>query len=84
MLRIRLARYGGKKKPHYRVVVIEGWRARDSRFIEVVGHYNPLNKPAGIQLNRERLDHWISNGAQPSDTVARLMKKSAPAEPPAA
>ena len=84
MLRIRLARYGGKKKPHYRVVVIEGWRARDSRFIEVVGHYNPLSKPSEIQLNRERVEHWIKNGAQPSDTVTRLMKKSAPAEQPAA
>ena len=84
MLRIRLARYGGKKKPHYRVVVIEGWRARDSRFIEVVGHYSPLSKPAGIQLDRERIEHWVGKGAQPSDAVVRLMKKSAPAEQPAA
>jgi small subunit ribosomal protein S16 len=81
MLAIRLARFGAKKKPTYRVVVIERERARNSRSVEVVGHYNPVAKPAQIQLNRERIDYWIKNGAQPSDTVSRLLK-SAPAEAP--
>jgi small subunit ribosomal protein S16 len=82
MLAIRLARFGAKKKPTYRVVVIEKDRARNSRSIEVVGHYNPVSKPAQVHLNRERIEHWIKNGAQPSDTVSRLLK-SAPAEVPA-
>jgi small subunit ribosomal protein S16 len=74
MLAIRLARFGAKKKPAYRVVVIEKHRARDSRAVEVVGFYNPVANPAQIQLNRERIQHWISKGAQPSDTVNRLLK----------
>jgi small subunit ribosomal protein S16 len=82
MLAIRLARFGAKKKPTYRVVVIEKDRARNSRSVEVVGHYNPVAKPAEVHLNRERIDYWMKNGAQPSDTVTRLLK-SAPAEAPA-
>jgi small subunit ribosomal protein S16 len=82
MLAIRLARFGAKKKPTYRVVVIEKDRARNSRSVEVVGHYNPVAKPAEIHLNRERIDYWMKNGAQPSDTVTRLLK-TAPAEAPA-
>jgi small subunit ribosomal protein S16 len=82
MLAIRLARFGAKKKPTYRVVVIEKDRARNSRSIEVVGHYNPISKPAQVHLDRERIEHWMKNGAQPSDTVSRLLK-SAPAEAPA-
>jgi small subunit ribosomal protein S16 len=82
MLAIRLARFGAKKKPTYRVVVIEKERARNSRSIEVVGHYNPVSKPAQVHLDRARIEHWIKNGAQPSDTVSRLLK-SAPAETPA-
>ena len=76
MLMIRLARFGAKKKPFYRIVVIEKERARDSRNLEVVGHYNPLTEPAQVKLNRERIDHWQKNGAQLSDTVARLMKNN--------
>ena len=83
MLAIRLARFGGKKKPTYRVVVIDKERARNSRSVEVVGHYNPVAKPAQVQLNRERIEYWIKNGAQPSDTVNRLLKIS-PAEAPVA
>jgi small subunit ribosomal protein S16 len=83
MLAIRLARFGAKKKPTYRVVVIEKERARNSRSVEVVGHYNPVAQPAQIHLNRERIDYWMKQGAQPSDTVTRLLK-SAPAEAPAA
>lgn len=82
MLKIRLARIGAKKKPAYRVVVIEDWRSRNSRCVEVVGQYDPLSSPAKINLKRDRLDHWIKCGAQPSDTVTRLMKV-APAEPAA-
>ena len=74
MLMIRLARFGAKKKPTYRVVVIDKERARDSRAVEVVGTYNPIAKPAAVKLEHERIAHWVKNGAQPSDTVARLMK----------
>ena len=74
MLAIRLARFGAKKKPTYRVVVIEKDRARNGRSVEVVGHYNPIAKPAQVQLDRERIDYWLKNGAQPSDTVSRLLK----------
>ena len=83
MLAIRLARFGAKKKPTYRVVVIDKERARNSRSVEVVGHYNPIAKPAEVQLDRDRIAYWMKNGAQPSDTVSRLMK-SAPAETPVA
>ncbi|MFL6416398.1 MAG: 30S ribosomal protein S16 [Bryobacteraceae bacterium] len=76
MLAIRLARFGAKKKPTYRVVVIDKERARNSRSVEVVGHYNPVAQPAQVSLDRERIDYWMKNGAQPSDTVARLMKNN--------
>jgi small subunit ribosomal protein S16 len=72
---IRLARFGAKKKPFYRVVVIEKERARDSRNLEVVGNYNPLTSPETVNLKHDRIDHWVKNGAQMSDTVARLVKK---------
>jgi small subunit ribosomal protein S16 len=74
MLMIRLARFGAKKKPSYRVVVIDKERARDSRSVEVVGTYSPVANPATVILKHERIQHWINNGAQPSATVARLMK----------
>jgi len=74
MLMIRLARFGAKKKPFYRVVVIEKERARDSRNLEVVGNYNPLTTPETVNLVHERIDHWVKNGAQLSETVARLVK----------
>jgi small subunit ribosomal protein S16 len=83
MLMIRLARFGAKKSPTYRVVVIDKERARDSRAVEVVGTYNPVTKPKAINLNHERIAHWMKNGAQPSDTVARLLKTN-PAPAPAA
>ena len=83
MLMIRLARFGAKKKPSYRVVVIEKERARDSRSVEVVGTYNPIRTPAEVKLDHERIDYWIKQGAQPSETVSRLLKKhpAAVAEP---
>ena len=71
---IRLARFGAKKKPTYRVVVIDKTRARDSRSVEVVGFYNPVSQPPVVDLKHERIEHWIKNGAQPSDTVGRLLK----------
>jgi len=82
MLMIRLARFGAKKKPFYRVVVIEKERARDSRNIEVVGHVNPLTNPATVKLEHERIEHWRKNGAQLSDTVERILKNN-PAAPAA-
>jgi small subunit ribosomal protein S16 len=74
MLMIRLARFGAKKKPTYRVVVIEKDRARDSRAVEVVGHYNPVAKPATVKLDHDRIGHWVKTGAKLSDTVTRLLK----------
>lgn len=85
MLMIRLARFGAKKKPSYRIVVIQKERARDSRALEVLGYYNPLGKPAMVNLNHERVEYWIKAGAQPSETVARLIAKNpAPAPEPVA
>jgi small subunit ribosomal protein S16 len=82
MLAIRLARFGAKKKPTYRVVIIEKERARNSRSVEVVGYYNPVAKPAQVHLDHDRIDYWIKNGAQPSGTVSRLLKTN-PAPAPA-
>ena len=82
MLMIRLARFGAKKKPFYRVVVIEKERARNGRNLEVVGTYNPVSSPAQVLLKRDRIDYWTRNGAQMSDTVKRLVEKNpAVAEP---
>jgi small subunit ribosomal protein S16 len=81
---IRLARFGAKKKPFYRIVVIEKERARNGRNLEVVGHYNPLSKPAAVLLKHDRIEHWSKNGACMSDTVKRLVEKNpAPAPLPA-
>jgi small subunit ribosomal protein S16 len=76
MLMIRLARFGAKKKPSYRVVVIDKERARDSRSVEVVGLYNPVSQPPIIKLDYERIQYWLKNGAQPSETVGRLLKNN--------
>jgi len=85
MLMIRLARFGAKKKPFYRVVVIEKTRAAKGRSLEVVGHYNPLTTPAKVDLKHDRLEHWTKQGALLSDTVKRLVEKNpAPAVQPVA
>jgi small subunit ribosomal protein S16 len=85
MLMIRLARFGAKKKPFYRVVVIEKERARNGRSIEVVGHYNPLTDPPLVSLKHDRVQYWSGVGAQMSDTVKRLLKNNpAPETQPAA
>lgn len=75
LLRIRLTRMGAKKKPAYRIVVIEKSSARDGRFIEVLGHYNPKKKPVDLKLDKEKYAYWVSKGAQPSETVRGLMTK---------
>ena len=70
---IRLSRVGARKKPFYRVVVIEKDRARDGRSIEVVGTYNPRTNPATVDLKQDRVDYWASKGAQMSDRVQKLV-----------
>ena len=80
MLMIRLARFGAKKKPTYRLVVIEKERARNSRAVEVVGHYNPVSKPKQVHIKHDRVQYWLKNGAQPSDTVERLLKQNPAAD----
>ena len=73
-VRIRLTRVGAKKQPAYRVVVADGRSARDSRSIETIGHYNPLAEPAEFVIDADKAKAWLAKGAQPSDTVLRLMK----------
>lgn len=75
MLRIRLTRQGAKKDPHYRVVVSEKCGPRDGKFVEIVGFYNPALEPVRLNLNIERIDHWIKQGAQPTETVRSLINK---------
>ena len=72
---------GAKKKPFYRVIVVEKRSKRDGKFVEILGHYNPLSHPAQIVLNHDRVNYWIRCGAQPTDTVRSLIRKSVPAEP---
>ncbi|HTS59950.1 MAG TPA: 30S ribosomal protein S16 [Terriglobales bacterium] len=76
---IRLTRTGARKKPHYRVVVIEKARARNGRPVEVVGTYDPRANPASIDLKRDRLEYWVSKGARLSDRVSKLVSKPVPA-----
>ena len=82
MLSIRLMRMGAKKKPFYRINVTEKRTKRDGSFVEIVGYYDPCRNPAEIKINRERLDYWIQRGAQPSETVRSLIKRTAePSKP---
>ena len=74
MLTIRLSRIGKKKKPFYRVVVIERTRPRNGRVVDAVGTYDPLKKPAELKLDAERIRHWLGAGAQPSDTVRSFIR----------
>jgi len=74
VLAIRLARFGKKKLPCYRVVVTDKRRPRNGRFVEIVGTYDPLKKPAEVKLNAERIKYWLGCGAQPSDTVRSFLK----------
>ena len=76
MVKMRLTRMGQKKAPFYRVVVADSRYPRDGRFIEEVGYYNPLTNPAEIKIDAEVAKKWLDNGAQPTDTVKDLLKKS--------
>ncbi len=75
-VKIRLRRMGAKKAPFYRVVVADGRYPRDGRFIEEIGYFNPLTEPAEIKIDAEKATAWIAKGAQPTDTVKALLKKS--------
>jgi small subunit ribosomal protein S16 len=74
-VKLRLARYGGKKSPYYRIVAADGRAPRDGRFLEQIGTYNPLTDPASVTLKHERVQHWLGVGAQPSTTVRNLLDK---------
>ena len=73
MLAIRLSRTGTKKRPSFRVVVTDSTHARDSRFVEILGHYHPRRTPAVVEVDQQRLAHWLKLGARPSDTVRTLL-----------
>ncbi len=75
-VKIRLRRMGAKKAPCYRIVVADSRYPRDGRFIEEIGFYNPMTEPAEVNVDSEKAKKWISNGAQPTDTVRDLLKKS--------
>jgi small subunit ribosomal protein S16 len=81
MLAIRLRRAGSKGRPFFRVVVTETRSAREGRFVEVLGNYNPRTKPETLDVDRERLAHWIASGAQPSNTVRTLVNRMPPPPP---
>ncbi len=74
MVKIRLRRVGAKKQPSYRVVIADSRSPRDGRFIEIVGHYNPRTEPPTIVLKEDRIRYWLSVGAQPSESVERILK----------
>ncbi len=76
MVKMRLKRMGMKKEPFYRVVVTDSRNPRDGRFIEEIGYYNPVTDPAVIKFDEEKTKKWLSTGAQPTDTVRGLLKKS--------
>ncbi len=76
MVKIRLKRIGAKKAPFYRVIVADSKYARDGRFVEEIGTYNPLVDPAEIKIDLEKANAWIQKGAQPTDTVKALLKKA--------
>lgn len=75
-VRIRLTRVGATKQPTYRVVVADSRSARDSRSIETIGHYNPRTDPVEVSIDADRAKQWLAKGAQPSDTVARLLRNA--------
>jgi small subunit ribosomal protein S16 len=75
-VKIRLRRMGAKKQPSYRLVATDEASPRDGRFLEIVGHYNPLTDPPTITVKEERIVHWLSQGAKPSDSVAKILTKT--------
>ena len=76
MVKMRLRRVGAKKQPFYRVIVADERSPRNGRFIEEIGYYNPLTEPATVKIDADKAKEWIKNGAQPTDTVKALLKKS--------
>ncbi|HAK89868.1 MAG: 30S ribosomal protein S16 [Nitrospirae bacterium GWC2_46_6] len=77
MVKIRLTRLGAHKKPFYRIIVSDSRTRRDGPFIEIIGTYDPMKEPSEIKVNAERAKYWIGQGAQPTDTVKRLLNKAA-------
>ena len=77
MVKIRLRRMGAKKAPVYRVVVADSRFARDGRFIEEIGYYDPTKEPSVVKIDAEKAKQWLDNGAQPTDTVREILKKAA-------
>ena len=77
MVKIRLRRMGAKKAPFYRVVVADSRFARDGRFIEEIGYYDPTKEPSVVKIDAEKAKQWLSNGSQPTDTVREILKKAA-------
>ena len=75
-VKIRLRRMGAKKAPYYRIVVADSRYPRDGRFIEEIGYYNPMTEPSTVKVDADKAKQWIANGAQPTDTVKALLKKS--------
>ena len=76
MVKIRLKRMGMKKKPFYRVVVADERATRDGRFVDEIGYYNPVSNPVELKIDNEKAQQWMKNGAQPTDTVRALLKKT--------
>jgi len=72
---MRLSRIGSKKRPYYRIVVIDKRRARNGRFLEVLGQYNPIANPVQMEINAERAQYWLGKGAAPSETVRSILRK---------
>jgi len=75
LVTMRLSRIGSKKRPYYRIVVIDKRRARNGRFLEVLGRYSPIANPEQVEINAERAQYWLSKGAAPSETVRSILKK---------
>ncbi len=76
MVKIRLRRMGAKKAPFYRIIVADARSPRDGRFIEEVGYYNPMTNPAEIKVDAEKVEKWLNNGAQPTETVKAILAKN--------
>ena len=81
MVRLRLTRLGAKKRPFYRIIAADARSPRDGRFIEQLGYYDPMKDPFDLKLDLGRVDHWLSVGAQPTDTVSRLIERARKATP---
>lgn len=75
MVKIRLRRIGAPKQPAYRIVAADSHAPRDGRFLEILGHYNPRSEPVTLELKEERVRYWLSQGAQPTEAVVRLLKQ---------